>query len=74
MGTYEFYLKQKEEIKSKLSKVKLAAREETRACWLVGNLLKVSGTTVKNYLDGKISDGYLAEAIYKEFKKLKLIK
>tara|TARA_R110000868_G_scaffold36279_7_gene128954 strand:- start:5345 stop:5569 length:225 start_codon:yes stop_codon:yes gene_type:complete len=71
MTNYETYLNRKEKIRKDLSKTILKEGKETSLCWTVGNNLKISGTTVKNYLDGKISDGFLAEAILKEFKVLK---
>lgn len=74
MNNYEKYLEKKKEINKKLSSVILKPNEETRLCWEVANNLMVSGTTVKNYLDGRVSDGYLGEAIYFEFKRLKCVK
>lgn len=73
MSNYLEFKKKKEIIKSKLSKVRLENNKETMACWQVATALNISGTTVKNYLEGKISDGYLAEAIYEEFKNLNLV-
>lgn len=74
MNSYETFKKQKEDIKKKLSTVILEAGQETSLCWQVATALKVSGTTVNNYLRGNVSDGYMAEAIYREFKKLKCVK
>jgi hypothetical protein len=74
MTSYETFKKQKEEIRKKLSNVILEDGQETNLCWKVGGELKVSGTTINNYLKGNVSDGYLAEAIYREFKKIKCIK
>lgn len=53
--------KRKDDIKKKLMAIKLPENSESSTCWLVGNELGVSGVTVKNYLNGKIADGYLAE-------------
>ena len=74
MNSYEVFKKQKEEIRKKLSTVILDEGQETNLCWRVAGELKVSGTTINNYLKGNVSDGYLAEAIYREFKKLKCVK
>lgn len=62
-----------EEIKGKLFSVKIPHRKELSTCWEVGKNLGVTGTTIQNYLKGKIGDGYLAEAIYDEFEKLEMI-
>ena len=70
-NNYEKLKTRKEEIRKKLSSIVLKPGIETSSCWVVGNTLKVSGTTIKNYLSGKIADGYLAEAIYSEFQKQK---
>lgn len=74
MTSYETFKKQKEDIRKKLSTVILEDGQETNLYWQVGTSLKVSGTTISNYLKGNVSDGYLAEAIYREFKKLKCVK
>lgn len=71
---YETYLNRKEEIRKKLMSIELPVGSETRICWKVAEEFKISGTSVKNYLEGRIADGYLAEAILKEFKKLKIAK
>lgn len=58
-------------IKNKLMLINksLPKGKETILCWSVGNELNISGQTVKNYLDGTTSgDGFLAEAIIKEFR------
>lgn len=73
-NSYEDLLIRRESIKKKLSLVILKQGLETTSCWIVGNNLKVSGTTVKNYLSGKVADGYLAEAIHNEFTRLNNIK
>lgn len=74
MTNYENYIEQKSQIRKKLSNIKLQKNKETTQCWVVAERLNISGTTVRNYLEGKIADGYLAEAIYKEFKNLKNLK
>jgi|GEM_PF-4991697 predicted transcriptional regulator len=74
MTSYEMFKKEKEDIKKKLSTVVLQEGQETSLCWQVATALKISGTTVNNYLRGNVSDGFMAEAIYREFKKLKCIK
>lgn len=67
--------KRREDIKVKLSSFSVPDNiSPTSVHWVVGNKLGVSGASVKNYIEGKISDGYLAEAIYKELKRLKLTK
>jgi len=74
MTSLQLYLEKKESIAGKLSTIKFPKEAETRLCWAVGANLDVSGVTVKNYVNGSIKDGYLAEAIYSEFKRLKLCK
>lgn len=63
-----------EAIKNKLMSISLPEGEENRLHTGVAYCLNVSPPTIKNYLAGKIGDGYLAEAIYKEFKRLKIAK
>jgi len=43
-----------------------------RACEVVADRIGCSDVTVRNYVQGKCKDGFLTEAITKEFKKLKL--
>lgn len=43
----------------------------TNAAKSVGDLLDISKITVINYANGDIKDGYLAEAILAELKKIK---
>lgn len=75
MTTLETLNKKRTDIKQKLSSIILPQDgTETQLCWNVGTALKVSGPTVKNYINGGIKDGYLAEAIYAEFKRLKYAK
>lgn len=61
-------------IAHELGRIELPKSIGTETCMKVGASLGITGTTVLNYLKGNIKDGYLAEAIYKEFKILKLIK
>lgn len=65
--------KRKEEIRCKLFSVTIPKRKESSICWEIGTSLGVTGTTVQNYLNGRIADGYMADAIYDEFVKMKLI-
>ena len=62
------------EIRNKLKTIDLPKDKAAYICWIVGDSFNVSGSTIKNYLAGKIPDGLLAIAIYKEFKRLKYIK
>jgi len=71
MGNYEMYLKKKEDIQKKLKTIKFDRMEGTRQLWAIGNALKISGTSVDNYIKGRIKDGYMAEAIYSEYLKMK---
>ena len=71
MGNYETYLKKKDDIKKKLKSIKFDRMESTRQMWAIGNVLKISGTSVDNYVKGRIKDGYMAEAIYSEYLKMK---
>ena len=61
-------------IKQKLMSIKLTDGKENSICTGVAYCLDVSMQTVKNYLSGKVGDGFLAEAIYEEFKRLKFAK
>ncbi len=61
-------------VKHLLSTAQFPSDKETILCWTIGHGLGVTGVTVKNYLRGKIKDGYLADAIYSEIKRLKLTK
>jgi len=74
MTELEAYKIRKDLIKEKLSSIKFPKDSETRYCWSVGASLNVSGVTVKNYIKGDVKDGYLAEAIYTCFKKIKMTK
>lgn len=69
----EFDLRHKS-IKEKLASIVLPEQTGTSLCGGVGYSLNITGQTVKNYLNGDIKDGFLAEAIYKEFKRLKIAK
>lgn len=62
----------KEKLAKELSKVKLPTGKESIFCWSVGKELQISGVSVKNYLNGKIGDGYLGEEILSAFKKMKM--
>jgi predicted transcriptional regulator len=64
--------KRKDEIRGKLFSVQIPRRQETSICWEIGKSLGITGTTIQNYLRGRIGDGYMAEAIYNEFVKHKL--
>jgi len=74
MTELECYKVRKDLIRSKLAKIKFPDNKETTICWAVGMSLNISGVTIKNYLKGNIKDGYLAESIYNELKRLKLTK
>lgn len=73
MTALEDYNKAIEDISAKLKTVALPPNQ-SYALWSVAESLNISGTTVKNYLSGKVKNGYMAEAIYKEFKRLKMVK
>jgi len=74
MTPIENYEKRKKEIAKKLNGVVLTEGEETRLMWKIASELSISGTTVSNYLKGKIGCGYMAEAIYQVCKNYKLVK
>lgn len=74
MTPYQELVERRGAIIKKLSHIQLPEGNNTRMCWDVGNSLSITGQTVQNYLKGEVKDGYLAEAIYKEFKKLKVTK
>jgi hypothetical protein len=75
MKTLDGYKKRRLDIIKKLQSVILPTDgSATLVCWRVGNDLEVSGTTVRNYIQGDVKDGYLAEAIYSEFQRLNLAK
>lgn len=74
MIAFEQYRQRHLDIKKKLneiSQIKIGKGRTMEVCRIVGVSLEVSAPTVHNYISGKISDGYLAEAIYQEFKKMK---
>ena len=72
MTTCETFNKRHADIKTKLKGLKLPTDGTlTQLCWNIGTSLKISGPTVKNYLNGDIKDGFLAEAIYAEFRRLR---
>jgi len=74
MTSFELMEIKRNLIKDKLSKVIFPSDKETSMRWAIGQDLGVTGVTIKNYMDGKIKDGYLAEAILNECKRLKLTK
>jgi len=73
MTSIEKLEKRKEEIRNKLFMVTIPRRQESSVCWEIGSSLGVTGTTVQNYLSGRIADGYMADAIYDEFVKMNLV-
>jgi hypothetical protein len=66
--------KRRKDIASKLRKIEFPKSKETIYCHNIGASLQVTAPTIKNYISGKITDGYLAEAILEECIRLKLIK
>jgi hypothetical protein len=73
MTPLEILEERKNQVKGKLFSIVIPNRQETSICWAIGKSLGVTGTTVQNYLRGKVKDGYLAEAIYEEFLKIKMV-
>lgn len=72
MTVLDTFKKRHNEIRKKLMSIELPEDgSATQLCWNVGSNLNVSGPTIKNYLTGEIKDGFLAEAIHGEFKRLK---
>ena len=69
----EKYKERHKKIKVLLSKVEIPDGMATQILWNIGANLGVTGPTVKNYISGNIKDGYLAEAIYNECKRLRFI-
>ena len=63
-----------EEIRKKLRTVELPENLNIETCFTIGKTLGKSGNTVRNYLHGNVADGYLAEAIYDECKRLKYVR
>lgn len=63
----EKIIKRKEELASKLLQVKIPRRQESKICKEVGKNLGITGVSVKNYLIGKIADGYMGEEILLAF-------
>lgn len=72
MTSIEKLENRKDEIRGKLFSIVIPRGQETSICWSIGKNLGITGTTVQNYLRGRIGDGYLAEAIYNEFVKINL--
>lgn len=68
MTLFEKYEKKHSAIKKQLLSVEV---DGAINCETIGHHLKVSGQTVRNYLSGKIKDGYLAESILEAAKKIK---
>lgn len=62
------------DIREKLKQITFPEGTISRICWEIGASLNVSGPTVQNYIAGGVKDGYLAEAIYAECKRRKLVK
>lgn len=67
MNNKERLQKRKDVLASKLLQVKLPRRMESLHCNEVGIRVGVTGVSVKNYLSGKIADGYLGEEILSIF-------
>lgn len=63
----ERIVKRKEELASKLLQVKIPRRQESKVCREIGEKLDITGVSVKNYLMGKIADGYVGEEILLAF-------
>lgn len=59
--------KRKDELASKLLQVKLPRKQESLCCNEVGLRVGITGVSVRNYLSGKIADGYLGEEILSVF-------
>ena len=73
MTSIEKLEKRKDEVRGKLFSIEIPRRQETAICWEIGSKLGVTGTTIQNYLKGRVGDGFLAEAIYDEFVKIGLV-
>ena len=74
MTELQKYEAKKDLIRAKLARVNFPENKETSMCWAIGASLGTSGVTIKNYLKGNIKDGYLAESIYNELRRLKIVK
>jgi predicted transcriptional regulator len=77
MTALEQYNTKHQEVIVKLNQLSASKIEEGKiliVCKNVGEALNKSTQTIYNYLSGRIKDGYLAEAICQELKKLKTIK
>lgn len=72
MGHNEILKDRKRTIAKQLINIKLPQGKESSTCWIAGQLVGVSGVTVRNYLNGKVADGYLADQILLIFEELKL--
>lgn len=73
MNNKEKLQRRKDELASKLLQVKLPRRMESVHCNDVGVRLGITGVSVKNYLSGKIKDGYLGEEILSIFEEKNLL-
>lgn len=74
MKAFDTYLQRHAQVKNLLQIQKLRVLkiyQEKGVSIEVGEKLKISPMTVINYTNGKIGDGYLAEAILSELKKIK---
>lgn len=74
MNILQEFNKKHDDIKQKLMSIELPDGSGTGISEGVGFALGITGQTVRNHLRGIYKDGYLAEAIYKEFKRLKIAK
>ena len=75
MSALEQLEKRRADIKAKLKTIKLPEDgTQTQLFWNIGTALNVSGPTIKNYISGDVKDGYLAEAIFAECKRLRFVK
>jgi len=81
LASYFYAMTAKEELRKRhqkaiatLNKVAVPIIEKyglNKSCTDIGRILGVSYQTVVNYVYGRVKDGYLCEAIIKEFKKIK---
>lgn len=62
------------EIAKKLKSVIFPEGKMESLCWVIGAQFDVTGQTVKNYINGNIKDGFLAESIYDECVRLGYVK
>lgn len=74
MTTLEQFNKKHLVINTKITDIltiKIKPKKTMVVCKYISDALDISQQTVYNYITGKITDGYLAEAIYQELKKYK---